>query len=57
MQTTDKIIKFPTAPCEMREAKKLVNEWGRIQQIKDETQKVVELVRWRKAMVRHLEVF
>ena len=48
------IIQLPTKLCQLREADRLVKEWGQIQANKTGGEKVVALEAWRAEMKHYL---
>lgn len=51
------VTKLPTELCEMREAKKLLRQWGNIQKIMVKEERIAELAKWRGQMENHLALF
>ena len=48
------VINLPTELFQLREADRLVKQWGKINRIKCAEQRVVALVNWRRQMETHL---
>jgi hypothetical protein len=55
--TAKNVINLPSELFQLREADRLVKQWGKIQRIKDAEQRVVALVNWRRSMEKHLTAF
>ncbi len=51
------VYQLPTALYEMKEASKLVKKWGEIQQIQNQEERIVALVKWRSLMKHHISTF
>lgn len=52
-----RVMQLPTELLRMREAKHLVDEWLEIQKIKDKSERVSALFKWRTRMHDYSDIF